>query len=800
MKTVVKSLQFIQPIEQKKTKEYMKSMISKGVLAILFLIGFAENLAKLFLPKTLLSILVIISLLSCILFTFVLENKKIRLLGLIIVLLWLMFFCVILHADIFNGLRLCGNHMGDVLGRRFGQIYPIYSVTIEAGDYALAATLFFIPIGVLLSLLCSYIAQTCDLIVSLILIAVIIFVNAFLGISFSAFGLGILVLAQAILFFRRFGMQKNFYGIFSKSFHIGTLLTGLAFVFCAVISFFAVPSYEKSPFVSEKNEFIRYVDRLRYGVDSSLCMPDGNFTNLQRFEPSKKTALEVTMEKSESLWLRGYVGSVYNGHGWSDDSAKNLYEKADLFYWLHKGNFYGQKQLVDAALVSGKELANHSFGLRINNIGASSRNIYAPYEFYYANKTLMSENTIGDKTLDSPGFFGQRKYEYVSLPNIVKHYPDVLNGLYGKSEQTASIEAFLHIESNYADFVYQNYTEIPKSTKVWMKKYLTEITPQKENVNFTAAKQAIITYLSEKTSYGTNPARSTSSDFVYDFLISNRTGYSVHYATAATLMFRYLGIPARYVEGYLITPKDVKKAQDNVVLKLDGTHAHAWTEVYLDGAGWIPVEVTPPYFGLMEEADSFEGVQGGTYDADDGETKEENSYKSQDDILDLDETEGIKNTALPWILIIIVILLVVLIICFVLYYLKKRRVWMNKRLMACNAVDNRVAIKAMFVCAMEALTALGLESEGVWLIHSLKTKIESNANSLAEELEKEFHCYERAVYSSLSLSDEDRIEMQRFLDEILLQLQEYSTGFKRLKNSRLMKLFSKIGTASNTRK
>lgn len=39
-------------------------------------------------------------------------------------------------------------------------------------------------------------------------------------------------------------------------------------------------------------------------------------------------------------------------------------------------------------------------------------------------------------------------------------------------------------------------------------------------------------------------------DFVLNFLDGTRKGYSVHYATAAAMMFRYYGIPARYVEGF----------------------------------------------------------------------------------------------------------------------------------------------------------------------------------------------------------------------------------------------------------
>lgn len=59
-----------------------------------------------------------------------------------------------------------------------------------------------------------------------------------------------------------------------------------------------------------------------------------------------------------------------------------------------------------------------------------------------------------------------------------------------------------------------------------------------------------------------------------------------HYSKAATLLYRALGIPARYVIGYVGTTK----ANEWVEITTD--NAHAWVEVYIDGFGWLQVEVT----------------------------------------------------------------------------------------------------------------------------------------------------------------------------------------------------------------
>ena len=73
----------------------------------------------------------------------------------------------------------------------------------------------------------------------------------------------------------------------------------------------------------------------------------------------------------------------------------------------------------------------------------------------------------------------------------------------------------------------------------------------------------------------------------------------MQYAAAAVMMFRYYGIPSRYVEGYLLTPETVKEAGTAETVTVSQKYAHAWPEIYLDGMGWIPVEVTPKYENIM---------------------------------------------------------------------------------------------------------------------------------------------------------------------------------------------------------
>ena len=83
------------------------------------------------------------------------------------------------------------------------------------------------------------------------------------------------------------------------------------------------------------------------------------------------------------------------------------------------------------------------------------------------------------------------------------------------------------------------------------------------------------------------PAAPEGTDPVLYFLSDSRRGYCMHYASAATLMLRALGVPARYVQGYTV------QTELGQTVRVPDYAAHAWVEVYVDGYGWYPVEVTP---------------------------------------------------------------------------------------------------------------------------------------------------------------------------------------------------------------
>lgn len=90
-------------------------------------------------------------------------------------------------------------------------------------------------------------------------------------------------------------------------------------------------------------------------------------------------------------------------------------------------------------------------------------------------------------------------------------------------------------------------------------------------------------------------------DPVEHFLLRQKEGYCTHFATAMALIARIHGLPARVATGFCISsPPD----PDGFYIICDH-HAHAWTEVYLAGQGWIIIDATPsaclPPFAPEEE-------------------------------------------------------------------------------------------------------------------------------------------------------------------------------------------------------
>ena len=347
-------------------------------------------------------------------------------------------------------------------------------------------------------------------------------------------------------------------------------------------------------------------DILRYGSNAGL--PEGDMTKVGPRQISEDTMLEVTMTQSTSYYLRGFVGETYANSRWSTLDSKTLSEDADTFYWLHQDGFYAQSQLTTAAQAGVLDALRYDNTVTVQNVGASGKYLYAPYELL-ADSDVLDAEQIGDRTLLASGLRGQRTYSFHASDNIITQYQRLAAALLEETEQT---NAFLNTEAAYNRFVYDHYTDIPDDIRGFLEEKLGGYQKDEGQVHFDyqRAKQNILFYLTTYITYEENVLPITGGDFALTFLDGTQSGYDVHYATAAALMFRYYGIPARYVEGYLVTKDDAAQMKSGQTLNVSGNRAHAWVEYYQDGLGWLPFEATPTYFSAMEKAEQYQNISG----------------------------------------------------------------------------------------------------------------------------------------------------------------------------------------------
>lgn len=83
------------------------------------------------------------------------------------------------------------------------------------------------------------------------------------------------------------------------------------------------------------------------------------------------------------------------------------------------------------------------------------------------------------------------------------------------------------------------------------------------------------------------PAGREAVDF---FLFDLKAGHCEYFASALTVMARLAGLPARPATGF--SPGNYNALTKH--FEVHAYHAHAWTQIFIDGMGWLTFDATPP--------------------------------------------------------------------------------------------------------------------------------------------------------------------------------------------------------------
>ena len=156
---------------------------------------------------------------------------------------------------------------------------------------------------------------------------------------------------------------------------------------------------------------------------------------------------------------------------------------------------------------------------------------------------------------------------------------------------------YREIQDAYEEEAQTVYTRVPEELLPRLTA-LVEENPVESLEEITAF---ILYTLQSNTSYTLTPGHAPVNEEVVEyFLFEGKRGYCVHYAAAATLMYRLYGIPARYASGYAVPPPAFRQtAEGSWRAEVTDEQAHAWVEIFLEDYGWTPVEVTPSESGMI---------------------------------------------------------------------------------------------------------------------------------------------------------------------------------------------------------
>ena len=134
-------------------------------------------------------------------------------------------------------------------------------------------------------------------------------------------------------------------------------------------------------------------------------------------------------------------------------------------------------------------------------------------------------------------------------------------------------------EARYHRFVRASYRAVPEEMKAGLQAFLDE--------NHLTKPEEVVGYLRNHYSYSIQTMDCPKNEnIIFYFLNEKKAGTCTNFASAATLLCRQLGVPTRFVTGYLTS---LKAERNNLVL---GKDAHAWIEIFVNGVGWQRLEPT----------------------------------------------------------------------------------------------------------------------------------------------------------------------------------------------------------------
>lgn len=287
--------------------------------------------------------------------------------------------------------------------------------------------------------------------------------------------------------------------------------------------------------------------------------------------PAETPVMQVSTPRT--AYLRGTVYNRYNGHGWQNTTGGRRY------LWQSRRMINIRSELFDETLppASVQNSLSESSTVSVRMLTDSASTLFVPQR--------VRELNPGGETVP---YFSNASEIFITRNLQAGDTWEVSAPLYTSTDP--GIGTLTEICGTLEDPKWENirntYTELPAHLEKPVRDISDEVTAFAKSPYEKAI--ALQNYLRRNFRYTLDVGEHPENiDFVTSFLLDTKEGYCTYFASAMTVLCRMAGLPARYVEGYLAEPNEKGEAL------VTGLNAHAWTEVYFSGFGWLTFDATP---------------------------------------------------------------------------------------------------------------------------------------------------------------------------------------------------------------
>lgn len=380
------------------------------------------------------------------------------------------------------------------------------------------------------------------------------------------------------------------------------------YAICGLMVFFT-PLSLKSNYSSWKDVTDPYIEEFAINgifsyfnqYSSTGGMSNGRLGGVRQITMDFETDLIVSFVpySYDTLYLRGYIGETYVKNQWNQYGAAHRVLMGEPYNLGDFESLVNKEALLLERIYEEGEYYAAKATFQIRNIAANTNYCYFPYN------SMVSASTFGSNM--NYEYYGDVIKGGIQPGRIytVDYYP-LFHDVYEGENDDA--------ELRYRQYVYDTYLDVPKELQELMDEICDEY------VSSDTVDEIILDiqkYFYDNYTYSLSPGITPSyRDFVEYFVNKQKKGYCAHFATTGAMLLRNMGIPARYVEGYVVdvySLEDADIVDTNWMEWYDGYNeliaedeesaaalsveisdagAHAWVEIYMDGFGWVPVEFT----------------------------------------------------------------------------------------------------------------------------------------------------------------------------------------------------------------